>query len=72
MVGELRRIFERAERQPESVQRQIAQLIEAELEQTEWESIVSSSESQEFLTELAAEARAEIVAGKTRDLDEIL
>ena len=72
MVGELRRVIERAERQPESVQRQIAQLIEAELEQTEWESIVSSRESQDFLTELAAEARAEIAAGKTRDLDEIL
>jgi hypothetical protein len=72
MVGELRRVLERAERQPESVQRQIAKLIEAELEQTEWESIVSSRESQDFLAELAAEARVETAAGKTRDLDEIL
>jgi F0F1-type ATP synthase membrane subunit b/b' len=72
MVNELRHVFEQAERQPEDVQRPIAEMIALALEEAEWDALVSTPKSQEVLARLAEEARAEIVAGTTRDLDELL
>lgn len=72
MVDELRQAIEQAQQQPEEVQRQIAELIALALEEREWDALVSTPESQRFLAELAEEARAEIAAGTTRDLDELL
>ena len=72
MVDELRRAFDQAATQPEAVQRHIAEMIALALEEAEWDEIASTPESQRFLAELADEARAEIAAGTTRDLDELL
>lgn len=72
MVDELRQAIEQAQRQPEEVQRRIAELIALALKEREWDALVTTPESQRFLAELAAEARSEIAAGTTRDLDELL
>ncbi|MCA1599732.1 MAG: hypothetical protein LC769_12105 [Chloroflexi bacterium] len=72
MVEELRQVFERVQQQPDEVQRRIAAMIALELEERDWDILVGGPESQRFLLELTAEARAEIAAGKTRDLDELL
>ncbi len=72
MVEELRQAFERAQQQPEDVQRHIAEIVVLELEQRDWDALVQTPESQRFLAELSAEVDREIAAGKTRDLDELL
>ena len=72
MIEELRLMVEQAQREPEDIQRHIAELIALALEEREWDELVSSPESQRVLAELAAEARAEMAAGTTRDLDELL
>ncbi len=72
MVDELRRAVEAAERQPDELQRHIAELIALALEEAEWDALVATPESQAFLAQLAEEARAEKAAGTTRDLDELL
>ena len=72
MVDELRHVIEQAERQPEDIQRHIAELVALALEEAEWDTLVSTPKSQEVLARLAEEARAEIAAGTTRDLDELL
>jgi hypothetical protein len=64
MVGELRMAVEAAERQPDELQRHIAELIALAL--------VATPESQAFLAQLAEEARVENAAGTTRDLDKLL
>ncbi|MGH2516742.1 MAG: hypothetical protein ACRDHP_13905 [Ktedonobacterales bacterium] len=72
MVDELRQVFEQAGRQSDDIQRHIADLIVLALEEAEWDALVATPESQQFLAELAKEARAEIEAGATQDLDELL
>lgn len=72
MVEELRQVFEQAQQQPEDVQRHIAEMIALALEEAEWDTLVSTPESQEFLAELAREAREETATGTTRDLNELL
>ncbi|HUY76888.1 MAG TPA: hypothetical protein VMV29_08955 [Ktedonobacterales bacterium] len=67
MVDELRVAIERAQQQPDEVQRRIAQLIAEEIEEQEWDTLVATPESQAFLAELAAETRAAIAAGETED-----
>ena len=67
MVDELRRAVAQAEQEPEEVQRRIAQLIQEELEEREWDTLVASPESQRFLAELAAETRAAIANGETEE-----
>ena len=52
--------------------RRVAELIALQLEEQAWDELVSTLESQHLLAELAAEARAEIAANATRDLDELL
>lgn len=72
MVEELRQVFAQVQQQPEDVQRRIAEMIALELEEREWDAFVGAPESQRFLAELTAEAQAEIAAGETRSLDELL
>lgn len=72
IVEELRQVIEQVQQLPADAQRHIAALIEAELEEREWDALVSTPESQRFLAMLAEEARQEIAEGKTRDLDELL
>jgi hypothetical protein len=72
MVEELRQAFEQVQQQPEEVQRHIAEMISLEIEEQGWADMVSTPESQRLLAELAAEARTEIAAGTTRDLDTLL
>lgn len=59
-VDELRHIFDLVQKQPDVVQRHIAEVIALELEVSEWDAIVGSEEGQQTLERLAAEARAEI------------
>jgi hypothetical protein len=66
MVDELRqalRDLDRAGALSEGAQRQIAAIIEEELEQQEWDALVSSPKSKEYLKRLIAEAEA----GETED-----
>ncbi len=72
IVEELRQVMEQVQQLPEDAQRHIAALIEAELEEREWDALVSTPESQRFLAMLAEEARQETAEGTTRDLDELL
>jgi hypothetical protein len=76
MLDELKRAFEQAQRQSEEAQRELAQRIQGwlaeEQEEREWDAILSSPAGQETLERLAAEARKEMVQGKTRDLRDIL
>lgn len=72
IVEELRQVMEQVQQLPEDAQRHIAALIEAELEEREWDALVSTPESQRFLAMLAEEARQETAESTTRDLDELL
>jgi delta 1-pyrroline-5-carboxylate dehydrogenase len=72
VIDELRRAIQIAEQQPEALQHHIAELIALAIEEAEWDAIVSTPESQDFLAQLAEEARTETEAGTTRDLDELL
>ena len=65
MVDELRVAIERAQQQPDEVQRRVARLIAEAIEEHEWDALVATPESQAFLAGLAAETRAAIAAGET-------
>lgn len=67
MVDELRQAIEQAEMQPDEVQRRIAQLIREQIEEREWDELVSTPESQAFLKQLAEETRAAIASGETEE-----
>lgn len=67
VVEELRQVAELAQQQPEDVQRRIAEVIALELEQREWDALVSTPESQRLLARLAAEARADIARGEVEE-----
>ncbi|MGZ3582779.1 MAG: hypothetical protein ACXVCX_11090 [Ktedonobacterales bacterium] len=58
MIKELRQALEVLERLPEKEQHHIAQLVLEEIEQREWDELVSSPRSKEFLKRLIAEAKA--------------
>ncbi|HEY7780836.1 MAG TPA: hypothetical protein VIC85_11555 [Ktedonobacterales bacterium] len=55
MVDELRVAIEHALRRPDEVQRQIAEMMESQLEEQEWDALVSTPESQAFLARLSRE-----------------
>jgi len=59
MVEELRQAFDALGRLPEEEQRQIAQLVLEEIEQRQWDELVSSPRSKAFLKRLIAEAKEE-------------
>ena len=55
------------ERQPEEIQRRIAQLITEELAEREWDALVSSAASQQFLAHLSAGIDAQEAVGEVED-----
>ncbi len=57
MVEELRQALDVLGQLPEEEQRQIAQLVLEEIEQRQWDELVSSPRSKAFLKRLIAEAR---------------
>ncbi len=57
MVDELRQALDLLGQLPDEEQRQIAQLILEEVEQREWDELVSSPRSKAFLKRLIAEAK---------------
>ncbi len=67
MVEELREILQQVEQQPEDVQRHIVELIKLALEEQEWDALVSTPESQTFLTQLSKEIGEQIAAGEVED-----
>ena len=58
MVDELRQALDLLGQLPDDEQRHIAQLILEEVEQREWDELVSSPRSKAFLKRLIAEAKA--------------
>ena len=72
MTELLKQVVARLELLTPEAQDAIAAKLQEELEEREWDALVSKPGSQRFLQQLAAEARAEQAAGTTRDLDEVL
>ena len=58
MVDELREALDLLGQLPDEEQRKIAQIVLEEIEQREWDQLVSSSRSKAFLKRLIAEAKA--------------
>lgn len=58
MVDELREALDILGQLPDEDQRKIAQIILEEIEQREWDQLVSSPRSKAFLKRLIAEAKA--------------
>ena len=67
MTELLRRVVAEVERLSPEQQDAIAEVIQRELEEREWEAIVANPGSHRFLERLAAEARREDAAGETRE-----
>ena len=67
MTGRLRRMVAKVEQLSPEQQDAIAEVIQREIEEQEWATIVAKPGSQRFLAELAAEARREDAAGETRE-----
>ena len=57
MVEELRRALDVLEQLPEAEQRKIARIVFDEIEQREWDELVSSPRSKAFLRRLITEAK---------------
>ncbi|HEX5156863.1 MAG TPA: hypothetical protein VFW17_06590 [Ktedonobacterales bacterium] len=58
MVDELREALDLLGQLPDEEQRKIAQIVLEEIEQRDWDKLVSSPRSKAFLTRLIAEAKA--------------
>lgn len=58
MVDELRQALDLLGQLPDEEQRKIAQIVLEEIEQRDWDKLVSSPRSKAFLTRLIAEAKA--------------
>ncbi len=67
MVEDLRRAIEHAQQMPDEAQRQLAEQIEAWLQEREWDKIVESPDGQARLTRLVEEGREEIARGDIED-----
>lgn len=67
MTEQLRQAVEQAQQMPEQVQNTIATRILEEIEEAEWDAIVSQPHVQRRLRELAQQALAEDAAGKTEE-----
>ena len=70
MTELLRRVVDELERLSPEQQDAIAEVIQRELEEREWDAIVAKPGSQRFLELLAAEARREDAAGETQESGE--
>ncbi len=67
MTETLRRAVAQVEQLSPDQQDAIAELMMRELEEREWDALVTSEASQDYLRRLVAEARAEDAAGETQD-----
>jgi len=67
MVEDLRRAIEHAQQMPDEAQRQLAEQIEAWLQEREWDKIVESPDGQARLTQLVKEGREEIARGDVEE-----
>ncbi len=67
MTEQLRQAFDRAQQLPDAVQNALAERILEEIEEQEWEQIISKPRVQQKLVELADEAWKEHKAGKTEE-----
>ena len=72
MTEALRRAVELAQQLPDDEQDTIAQIILDEIEEREWDAIVSKPSVRAALESMAEAALKEHEAGQTRDLDELL
>lgn len=67
MIDELRQAFEELQRQPETMQRDVAQRfhlwLEEQQDEQEWDAIMRSQKGQATLRKLVAEAREDIARG---------
>ncbi len=66
MTEALRRVVALIEQLPPEQQDAIAEAMQRELEEREWDALVAGPASQRFLARLAADARREEAAGQTR------
>jgi hypothetical protein len=66
----LRRLVDRVEQLPPERQDAVTEMVERELEEAEWDLLLSSPASQRFLTRTAEEARKEHAAGLTVESDD--
>ena len=67
MVEDLRRAIEHAQQMPDEAQRQLAEQIEAWLQEREWDKIVESPDGQARLARLVEEGREEIARGDVEE-----
>ena len=71
MIDELRKAFEELQRQPETMQRDVAQRIhlwlEEQQDEQEWDAIMRSQKGQATLRKLVAEAREDIARGEVEE-----
>ena len=70
MTELLRRVVAQIELLPPEQQDAIAEALQRELEEREWDDLLATPASQRFLDELVAEALQEDAAGKTRESGE--
>jgi len=70
MIDQLRQALDNLDRQgqiSEDAQRRIADILAEELEQQEWDQLISSPRSKRFLAQMVAEVQAEEAAGELED-----
>ncbi len=67
MIEELHHAIAQVERQPEDVQRHIAELIALALEEQEWDALTSTPESQAYLSWLSREIEEQEAAGEVEE-----
>lgn len=67
MTEQLREAFEAAQRLPQDEQNALAKRILEEIDEQEWDQIVSQSHVQKALIDLADEAMRQEAAGETED-----
>ena len=67
MTKQLQQAFERAQQLPDAVQNALAARILEEIEEQEWEAIISKPHVQQKLLEMAEEAWQEYEAGEAEE-----
>ena len=67
MTKQLQQAFERAQQLPDAVQNALAERILEEIEEQEWEAIISKPHVQQKLLKLAEEAWQEYEAGEAEE-----
>ena len=65
MTDLLKQVVAQVEQLPADQQDELAELLQMELEQREWDALIASPESRRYLAQLVAEAEAEDAAGQT-------